>query len=392
MVAVHQNIFYVYSAGVVLLLISTYFCHPEFYVSLRYHAEAFHLNATNLRSGKESRTKSILLWNGYDRIEMKIFLQIPLSYSCLFNNCQATSLRQFLPSLDQFDAIIFNMAVLHKLKTGKLPPSNQRKPHQRYIFFTQESPVNHVENVDDYVGYFNWTMSYLHDSDIWYPYGRVLESLQQRTDAKYQTGKKNNKTKLLAWFASHCSTQSNREKYVHELQKYIPIDIYGRCGTKKCGWNELEGISRSECYDMLENNYKFYLSFENSLCKNYVTEKFYSILKRFVVPVVMGVADYSVIAPPHSFIDALRYSPKELAALLLKLDANETLYRKYFEWKTNYTIRSGYEDMGSEAFCRLCTRLNQDKQTNQMVSHLSSSWKPTRCLNSRYVKVFHRPS
>ena len=38
----------------------------------------------------------------------------------------------------------------------------------------------------------------------------------------------------------------------------------------------------------LATHYMFYLSFENSLCDDYVTEKLWGWLKRDIVPVVMG--------------------------------------------------------------------------------------------------------
>ena len=34
--------------------------------------------------------------------------------------------------------------------------------------------------------------------------------------------------------------------------------------------------------------YKFYFAFENSLCDDYITEKFFNMLKHNIVPVVLG--------------------------------------------------------------------------------------------------------
>ena len=42
------------------------------------------------------------------------------------------------------------------------------------------------------------------------------------------------------------------------------------------------------CTAALARHYKFYLSFENSLCDEYVTEKFWMRLQQPIVPIVMG--------------------------------------------------------------------------------------------------------
>ncbi|KAB7500494.1 hypothetical protein Anas_12378, partial [Armadillidium nasatum] len=82
------------------------------------------------------------------------------------------------------------------------------------------------------------------------------------------------KNKLVSWLVSNCNTPSKRGEYVRELQKFIPVDVYGRCGPLKCGQKKQE----ARCYKKIEKEYKFYLSFENNFCKDYVTEKFYRIL------------------------------------------------------------------------------------------------------------------
>jgi alpha-1,3-fucosyltransferase len=102
---------------------------------------------------------------------------------------------------------------------------------------------------------------------------------------------------------------------------------------------------------MLESKYKFYLSFENSLCEDYVTEKFFKVLNYTIIPIVLGGANYSRIAPAKSFIDVIDFqSIAQLAEYIKYLDQNETAYAEYFEWKnyfrTSMTLKNG--------FCQLC--------------------------------------
>ena len=65
---------------------------------------------------------------------------------------------------------------------------------------------------------------------------------------------------LAVQFVSNCHSSSKREAYVRELRRFIPVDIYGKCGEFKCakekGW---------QCYKEAEAKYKFYLAFENSV-------------------------------------------------------------------------------------------------------------------------------
>ena len=59
----------------------------------------------------------------------------------------------------------------------------------------------------------------------------------------------------------------------------------------------------------MERDYKFYLAFENSICRDYATEKFYILLLFSTVPIVYGGADYEVIgAPLHSYIDVRNFT------------------------------------------------------------------------------------
>ena len=55
--------------------------------------------------------------------------------------------------------------------------------------------------------------------------------------------------------------------------------------------------------EMVNTTYKFYLSLENALCNDYITEKFWKVLPYNVIPIVLNGVDMSTLAPYHSYID-----------------------------------------------------------------------------------------
>lgn len=112
---------------------------------------------------------------------------------------------------------------------------------------------------------------------------------------------------------------------------------------------------------MLGRDYKFYLAFENSNCKNYVTEKFFDIaLANDVLPIAMGAPadDYKQFAPAHSFIHVDDYeSPKKLAEYLHTLNNNDSLYNSYFQWKETGTIGHPIR----RYMCELCAMMHDEQ-------------------------------
>lgn len=112
---------------------------------------------------------------------------------------------------------------------------------------------------------------------------------------------------------------------------------------------------------MLERDYKFYLAFENSNCKNYITEKLFDhSLSRTILPIVMGAPriDYEKYAPHRSFIHVDEFdSPAELAQYLHVLDKNDELYNSYFQWKGSGQIIAD----GGQFICELCAKLHDDR-------------------------------
>ena len=112
-------------------------------------------------------------------------------------------------------------------------PSHQDLPFDcfRYVFFLLEHPYHQWNDLRNFQSIFNLTMTYRRDSDVPLLYGKVVprdpgEPWQPKNLAKSR--------KLVAWFVGNCDTKSKRELYVKELQKYIDVDIYGKCGPLKC--------------------------------------------------------------------------------------------------------------------------------------------------------------
>lgn len=163
------------------------------------------------------------------------------------------------------------------------------------------------------------------------------------------------RSKKIAWFVSHCGVANKREELARKISEHMHVDIYGKCGNLVCSSKTIR-----ECYDLMESNYKFYLSFENSLCKEYVSEKLFFVLQRDIVPIVYGGADYNKIAPPHSVIDVAKYNTVEaLADYLRYLDENPKEYLKYFEWKKYFISDTNF----LPTICQLCQKLNEPRKT-----------------------------
>jgi hypothetical protein len=280
--------------------------------------------------------------------------------------------------LENFDAILIHPPTEETPKEFK-----NRRLDQIFVMFSNE-PFDHMPaDIKQFDGYFNWTMTYRKGSDFHLKYGEIVPldtapkteveaTIMRQKMKKFGMNPVLGKTKLAIWLVSNCNARSNQQGYVNLLKNYTNVDIFskdGQCeGKDRCPPNE------DDCYDMIEKTYKFYLSFENSICKEYVTEKFFEMMGRNIVPVVMGGADYTVIAPPHSYINALDYTPKQLAEYLMELDRNDTLYAEYFWWKPHYTVHNLY-GTSRQTFCDLCEALHSTPLKRGTVNGLQNWYK-----------------
>ncbi|XP_042890421.1 glycoprotein 3-alpha-L-fucosyltransferase A-like [Penaeus japonicus] len=317
-------------------------------------ASAKHLHdqlSNDTRNGEpEVPLKKILFWNKIKKSSYYGFgagREPFIRAGCRVNACTITRNRSLFTH-DQLDAVVWHA----RSKDLSLP--TERSPHTRFVFMMMEPPGHMHTPLWRLRNVFNWTLTYRHDADITMLIGRVLERKLKSTNPRpinYAAGK----SKMAAWFVSNCNTDSSRSRLTQTLQQYISVEVFGKCGPFQCPRSH-----SADCYSLLERDYKFYLSFENSLCKDYVTEKFFKILLYNVVPVVYGKANYSIAAPPHSYINVLDFaSVKDLAQYLLYLDGNDTAYNEYFWWKPYYDVLA-VNPSKILAWCDLCERLHKD--------------------------------
>ncbi len=233
-----------------------------------------------------------------------------------------------------------------------------RLQNQRWILSNEESPV-HSPDYHKFNGIFNWTMTYKHDSDIWYPYG-IVKPGKHRSGFDPNVNYLGGRNKSVVAFISNCV--QSRLSMVKALQKYINIDIYGWASCHnikiKCGKNQ--------CWYLLKD-YKFYLAIENSICKEYITEKIYrNGYDHDLVPVTLSGANLSnpEVLPQGSYIDAAKFSSaKELAEYLKKVGSDPKLYSRFFEWRVHWTT-SDFVMNSPEFACRICKKLHESDNTS----------------------------
>ncbi|ELU08694.1 hypothetical protein CAPTEDRAFT_93742 [Capitella teleta] len=302
--------------------------------------------------------------------------------------CQFTKDRQ---RLDEADALLFRARGLEMVD---LPP--RRSPKQHYIVWEIEPPHKtwRFINLTQYNGFFNLTATYAWDSDIPQNEHRNWVINQEKYDSldKVDFVAEKRSDVPVAWFVSRCPTQSKREDYVKEMQKYVNVDVYGQCGTMQCTYQGAH-FKDDECVRKLlggKNSYKFYLAFENSLCEDYATEKIWKVTDTNVIPVVMGAVDYKRMFPPKTFIDVRDFeSPKDLADFLLYLNKNDTEFNEYARRKSAMKLfMVGLT--GSQ--CSICKGLHSFIGKQSIVYSLDEFWGARRCMQPNTFLKHHDAS
>ncbi len=212
-------------------------------------------SATSTPAADISSTKHVLLFTSY--FDMKTW-GMPLGRDafsrCPVSNCRLTNDRTDMPSISDYDAVLFHLRDVNtNVRRVAVPNQRKRRPSQRYVMFLMESPQHDGFKYSKFKNFFNWTMTYRLDSDIPHPYGRVVEkegadgfsyvpylsevgqwkhkfdrdkfvsSLSNRSEEFRALARR---PKAVAWIVSNCAVESDRESYVRELRKYIQVSAF----------------------------------------------------------------------------------------------------------------------------------------------------------------------
>lgn len=228
--------------------------------------------------------------------------------------------------LGEADAVVFHVPdlrffwLLHK------------KPGQLWVAWCIESEENYPRLRDpNYMSRFDLTMTYRRDSDVLWGYVPYYTSADNLARALIASPRPKDSERPVVMMISSRVDRSGRRAYARELARHIPIDSYGRFLRNRT----LPADTWRPTKLGMIAHYPFTIAFENSIGKDYVTEKFYDPLVAGSVPIYLGAPNVDEYAPgDHCYINVNDHpSPRALADYLKALLKAPAAYEEYMDWK-----------------------------------------------------------
>uniref|UniRef100_A0A7E4ZWB1 Fucosyltransferase n=1 Tax=Panagrellus redivivus TaxID=6233 RepID=A0A7E4ZWB1_PANRE len=225
------------------------------------------------------------------------------------------------------------------------------------LFLNFEPPPHRPKYQKTRPYFFDYTITYRQDSDLPVYYDSFVplsgpNDIDRWTDAEVDAALKS-KQKPALWMVSHCSTASKRETYVAQLKKHMAVHQIGACNNVNCP-------RFKDCEKEFIKTHYFYIAFENSVCNDYITEKFFR-MRELIVPIVLDrrvfrgihekLLNYTIVASDYE-------SPQQLAEYLKFLMDHPDEYRKYFDWTKIYK-KSPQPFVNNDTACKICQLANQ---------------------------------
>ncbi|CAD5219285.1 unnamed protein product [Bursaphelenchus xylophilus] len=167
------------------------------------------------------------------------------------------------------------------------------------------------------------------------------------------------------------SRAQSRSQASQWSEKYLDIDLFGKCVNRSCD---------NDCYKEKMKSYRFYLAFENSVCLDYITEKFYQFHE--LVPIVLKKDDYRNL-PPKSFIALDDFASfKSFASFIKYLMTDDEAYAEYLMWKYDYEKR--HTGTGDQ-FCTICQYVARNRSPKSY-KNIQSFWNSTKTCDRDHTK------
>ena len=251
----------------------------------------------------------------------------------------------------------------------------KREPRQVWIAKGLESSRSQLDftSSSPFRNLFNWSISLSSKATIKDSYALFPEREQKKPMAEIiEKIKSLKKDKSFCWIVSQCRVYNDRfdlaSKIINALPE--PTHMWGSAASTcmpKVHRDKILNhgpIPRNENSNEIINGCKFYFSFENSNCSEYVTEKFSNALMGYAVPIVNGWRHTYEQTLPHSFIHVDHFLPNDISRLASYLDyllKNETAYFHYFKWRQQKDIlaKTSDEDLMYPTTCEVCKRVSR---------------------------------
>ena len=250
-----------------------------------------------------------------------------------------------------------DLVVFHETDITRDPPRKYQS--QLWAFRTGESQSRMTHTMDNWNNVVNYTVDFREDATrrkysslVKKKLGNEVNKRDYYSEKLKMTGQTNLEPSAL-WFVSHCNSlpwatvTSARAEYASELQRWMEVSVFTR--SEHCSQKWYKSLTLNSSTTGHPENmryYPFYLAFENSLCRDYITEKLWKVLTDdfLTIPVVLGgisTAEYESIAPPNSYIHVKNFtSPQRLAEHLKYIASNAEAFNYYHQWRNSYTLVS----------------------------------------------------
>lgn len=136
--------------------------------------------------------------------------------------------------------------------------------------------------------------------------------------------------------------------------------------------------------DKFIKNHRYILSFENSHCEDYSTEKYWYGLRFGAIPIVLSHEKNEYLLIPNSYINAMNFShPYYLAKYLRELNKNGS-YNRFYRWREYYNPRFDTREIDS---CEILEKITKNLAANKIVDETVNKIDDTYiCSSPEYIK------